>query len=97
MPGDDGSNGSRRIARGLARICERREEIDRPHRLSLRGRVFAGTILDTAYEIEADGDEAVLRMSKVAVGPMTDEQASSIRTYGDIGRFEDALRRVVEG
>ena len=39
----------------------------------------------------------VLRMSKVAVGPMTDEQAGSIRTYGDIGRFEEALRRVVEG
>jgi hypothetical protein len=36
-------------------------------------------------------------MSKVAVGPMTEEQASGIRTYGDIGRFEDALRRVVEG
>jgi DNA-binding transcriptional ArsR family regulator/uncharacterized protein YndB with AHSA1/START domain len=70
---------------------------DRPHRLSLRGRVFAGSILDTAYEIEPEGDETVLRMSKVAVGPMTDEQASSIRTYGDIGRFEDALRRVVEG
>ena len=70
---------------------------DRPHRLGLRGRVFAGSILDTAYEIEPDGDETVLRMSKVAVGPMTDEQAGSIRTYGDIGRFEEALRRVVEG
>jgi DNA-binding transcriptional ArsR family regulator len=70
---------------------------DRPYRLGLRGRVFAGSILDTAYEIEPDGEETVLRMSKVAVGPMTDEQADSIRTYGDIGRFEDALRRVVEG
>ena len=70
---------------------------DRPYRLSTRGRVFAGSILDTAYEIEPDGDETVLRMSKVAVGPMTDEQAGSIRTYGDIGRFEEALRRVVEG
>ena len=42
------------------------------------------------------GDETILRMSKVAVGPMADEQAGSIRTYGDIGRFEEALRRVVE-
>jgi DNA-binding transcriptional ArsR family regulator len=70
---------------------------DRPHRLELRGRVFAGSILDTAYEIEPDGNETVLRMSKVAVGPMTAEQAGSIRTYGDIGRFEEALRRLVEG
>ena len=70
---------------------------DPPFRYSTRGRVFAGTILDTAYEIEPDGDETVLRMSKVAVGPMTDEQAGSIRTNGDIGRFEEALRGVVEG
>ena len=37
-----------------------------------------GSILDTAYEIEPDGEETVLRMSKVAVGPMTHEQAGSI-------------------
>jgi DNA-binding transcriptional ArsR family regulator len=69
---------------------------DPPFRYSTRGRVFAGSILDTEYEIEPNGDETVLRMSKVAVGPMTDEQAGSIRTYGDIGRFDDALRKVVE-
>ena len=34
-----------------------------------------GTILDTAYEIEADGADRVLRMSRVAVGPMTEEEA----------------------
>jgi hypothetical protein len=38
----------------------------------------------------------VLRMSKVAVGPMTDEEAASISEFGDIGRFADALRSVVE-
>jgi DNA-binding transcriptional ArsR family regulator len=70
---------------------------DPPFRYSTRGRVFAGTILDTAYEIEPDGEDTVLRMSKVAVGPMTEEQAGSIRTYGDIGRFKEALLRVVEG
>lgn len=70
---------------------------DPPFRFSTRGRVFAGSILDSAYEIEPDGDETILRMSKVAVGPMTDEQAGGIRTYGDIGRFENALRRVIEG
>jgi DNA-binding transcriptional ArsR family regulator len=70
---------------------------DPPRRLGLRGRIMPGTILDTAYEIDDDDGGVVLRMSKVAVGPMTEDEAGSIRTYGDIGRFADALRTVVEG
>ena len=71
---------------------------DPPRRLGLRGRIMPGTILDTAYEIEdADDGGVLLRMSKIAVGPMTEEEAGSVRTYGDIGRFADALRAVVEG
>jgi len=69
---------------------------DRPHRLSTRGRIMAGTLLDTQYDIEAEGDETVLRMSKVAVGPMSEDEVGSIRTYGDISRFADALRNLVE-
>jgi DNA-binding transcriptional ArsR family regulator len=71
--------------------------IDAPHRLTLRGRIMPGTILDTSYEIEADGDGCVFRMSKVAVGPMTEEEAASVVTHGDLTRFEDALRAVIEG
>jgi DNA-binding transcriptional ArsR family regulator/uncharacterized protein YndB with AHSA1/START domain len=70
---------------------------DPPHAYSTRGRVMAGTILDTAYELTADGDDTILSMTKVAVGPMTADEAGSITTYGDIGRFEDALRSVIEG
>jgi hypothetical protein len=33
---------------------------------------------------------------KVAAGPMTDEEASGIRTFGDLKHFEEALRAVVE-
>lgn len=69
---------------------------DRPRRFATRGRIMPGTILDSEYEFEPDGDETVLAMSKVAVGPMTDDEAGSIRMFGDIGRFEDALRAVVE-
>src|SRR5262245_42210958 len=54
--------------------------IDPPHRLTLRGRVMQATILDTAYEIEADGAECVLRVSKVAVAPMTEDEAASAGT-----------------
>jgi len=28
---------------------------------------------------------------------MTDEEAAGVRTFGDIARFEKALRRVLEG
>ena len=69
---------------------------DPPARLSLRGRVMPGTILDTAYELEPVGDETILRMSKVAIGPMTEEEAAGIERFGNIARFEDALRALVE-
>ena len=69
---------------------------DRPHRFATRGRIMPGTILDTQYELEPDGEQTVLRMSKVAVGPMSEEEAASVHTYGDISRFEEPLRRLVE-
>ncbi|HWH36966.1 MAG TPA: helix-turn-helix domain-containing protein [Candidatus Limnocylindrales bacterium] len=69
---------------------------DPPHRFATRGRLHAGTMLDSAYVLESDGEETVLQATKVAVGPMTDEQAAGIRTYGDLDRFADALRKVVE-
>ncbi len=70
---------------------------DPPHRFHTRGRLMPGTILDSFYDIESeDGGVSVLKMSKVAVGPMTDEEAISIHTYGDLSGFEDALRAVVE-
>ena len=56
-----------------------------------------GTILDTEYTLEESGDETIVRVSKVAVGPFTDEDAAGISKYGDLARFEDALRRVIEG
>lgn len=71
---------------------------DPPRRLGLRGRIMAGTLLDTLYELDdAEDGTVALRMSKVAVGPMTEEEAASVRTFGDIGRFEGPLRAVVEG
>jgi uncharacterized protein YndB with AHSA1/START domain len=70
---------------------------DAPHGLSLRGRLMPGVILDTAYELEAEDGETVLRVSKVAVGPLTEEEAASIGMYGNVARFADALRSLVEG
>jgi DNA-binding transcriptional ArsR family regulator/uncharacterized protein YndB with AHSA1/START domain len=67
-----------------------------PNQVSLRGRVMPGSILDTAYEIAEEGAQTVLRMSKVATGPMTEEEAAGISHFGDIANFADELRKVVE-
>ena len=71
-------------------------ECERPRLMVVRGRLDMGSILDTQYEIEQDGDESVLRVSKVAVGPFTEEEAAGIHRYGNLSNFEDALRRVIE-
>lgn len=70
---------------------------DAPHGFSTRGRLMQGVVIDSEFEFIADGAETILRMSKVAVGPMTEDEAASIGTYGDLNRFADALRAVVEG
>jgi DNA-binding transcriptional ArsR family regulator len=70
---------------------------DPPLALAYRGQLDMGTILDTEYELVEDGSETVLKVSKVAVGPITEEQAAGISRYGDIANFEEALRRVIEG
>jgi DNA-binding transcriptional ArsR family regulator len=70
---------------------------DKPNAFATRSRLMPGVILDSEYTLEADGDETVLRVSKVAVGPMTDDEAASISTYGDLARFQDPLRALVEG
>jgi DNA-binding transcriptional ArsR family regulator len=82
---------------GLGHLYAQITEWDPPRRYASRGPLMPGVILDSAYEVELDGEESVLRVSKVAVGPMTEEEAAGIRTYGDIALFEEALRNVLEG
>lgn len=69
---------------------------DPPFRLATRGRIMPGTILDTSYELEAHGETTKLSVSKVATGPMTQEEADGVRKFGDIANFQDALRSLVE-
>jgi uncharacterized protein YndB with AHSA1/START domain len=70
---------------------------DPPFQLHFRGQLDLGTILDTEYTLEAAGDETILRVSKVAVGPFTEEEAAGINKYGDIANFETELRKLIEG
>lgn len=71
-------------------------EYDPPFALAYRGRLDMGTILDTEFAIEQDGDYTVLKVSKVAVGPIDEAQAAGIHRYGDLMNFEEALRKFVE-
>lgn len=81
---------------GAGHIYAQVTEFDPPRRISTRGRLMPGTTLDSEYDLAIEDGQTVLRASKVAVGPLTDEEASSIQRYGDLQQFEDALRRVVE-
>ena len=69
---------------------------DPPHHFATRGRLMPGVTLDNEYTLIADGEETVVRSTKVGVGPMTEAEARSIRTYGDLAAFEEALRTWVE-
>ena len=71
-------------------------EWDPPWRYAVRSRLHAGTLMDTRVTLEPTGDGALLRSSRVVVGPIDDEQERGIRFHGDLARFEDAIRRVVE-
>ena len=71
-------------------------EWDPPFRYAVRSRLHPGTVMDTLAVLEATADGALLRSSRVIVGPISDEQERGIRFHGDLARFEDAIRRVVE-
>jgi DNA-binding transcriptional ArsR family regulator/uncharacterized protein YndB with AHSA1/START domain len=69
---------------------------DPPFALAYRGRLDMGTILDTELALEQEGDETILKVSKVAVGPINEAQAAGISRYGDLMNFEEALRKFIE-
>ena len=52
--------------------------------------------MDTLVTVEPTGDGALVHSSRVIVGPISDEQERGIRFHGDLARFEDAIRSVVE-
>lgn len=70
---------------------------DPPMSFATRGRLGPGVILDSEYDLEVDGPETILRVLKVAVGPLTAEEAAGIHRYGDVKNFEAALREAIEG
>ncbi|MDP9222723.1 MAG: hypothetical protein M3P18_02510 [Actinomycetota bacterium] len=52
--------------------------------------------LDTDYVLEPDGADTVLKLSRIAVGAMNEEDAAGIHQYCDVANFEAALRKFLE-
>ena len=67
---------------------------DPPQAWSTRGRLSAGTTLDSSYELTPNGSGVVVRMSKVAVGPLSDEEAAGIAEYGDISGYAGVIEKL---
>jgi DNA-binding transcriptional ArsR family regulator len=67
---------------------------DPPLRWATRGRIMPGTILDTDYTLREDGDAVIVSVTKVATGPMTEEEAASIARYGDLTSYAPAIQKL---
>ena len=67
---------------------------DPPVRWATRGRLMAGTIMDTDYQLTEGPGAVVVRVTKVAVGPMTDEDAAGIGEHGDLRGYAEAIEKL---
>jgi len=70
---------------------------DPPTRWATRGRLMAGTIMDTDYQLTEEPGAVVVRVTKVAVGPLTEEEAAGIGEYGDISGYADVIEKLAAG
>jgi DNA-binding transcriptional ArsR family regulator/uncharacterized protein YndB with AHSA1/START domain len=67
---------------------------DPPLAWATRGRLSPGTILDTGYALTEDAGTVTVRVTKVAVGPISDEEAEGIAEFGDIRRYAPAIEKL---
>jgi len=71
---------------------------DPPRAWATRGRLSPGVVLDTEYELtEQPGPVTVVRIVKVAVGPITDEEAEGISRFGDLRTYAPAIEALAAG
>jgi DNA-binding transcriptional ArsR family regulator/uncharacterized protein YndB with AHSA1/START domain len=70
---------------------------DPPLRWATRGRVYPGTILDTEHDLSEEDGASVVRVTKVAVGPLTAEQAAGIARFGDMSGYAPAISKLAAG
>ena len=70
---------------------------DPPGSWATRGRVSPGTILDTIYELSDEPGGVTVRVTKVAVGPISEEEAAGITRFGDIRGYAAAIEALAAG
>ena len=59
---------------------------------------YARVILVTEYQLtEEPGPVSVVRVTKVAVGPISDEEAAGISKFGDIRNYAPAIEALAAG
>jgi DNA-binding transcriptional ArsR family regulator len=70
-------------------------DYDPPARWATRGQLGPGTTLDSDYQLTDAGDGAVrVRVVKVAVGPLTEEEAAGIARHGDYRPYAAAIEKL---
>jgi DNA-binding transcriptional ArsR family regulator len=68
---------------------------DPPTRWSTRGRLSAGTTLDSDYQLtEVSSGVVRVHVVKVAVGPLTEEEADGVAEHGDYRPFATAIEKL---
>ena len=67
---------------------------DPPLRWATRGRVMPGTILDTDYRLREEAGAVVVRVTKVATGPMTEDEAAGIARFGDLTGYAPEIQKL---
>jgi DNA-binding transcriptional ArsR family regulator len=67
---------------------------DPPLGWSTRGRLMPGTILDTDYQLTEEDGGVTVRVTKVAMGPISDDEAAGITQYGDLSRYAPAIEKL---
>jgi DNA-binding transcriptional ArsR family regulator/uncharacterized protein YndB with AHSA1/START domain len=70
---------------------------DPPAGWATRGRLMPGTTLDTEYQLTEQDGITTVRVTKVAVGPMSEEDAAGIARFGDISRYAAVIERLAAG
>jgi DNA-binding transcriptional ArsR family regulator len=64
---------------------------DPPTRWATRGRLTDGTILDSDYELTEQDGEVRVHVIKVAVGPLSEDEAEGITEHGDFRPYVAAI------
>jgi DNA-binding transcriptional ArsR family regulator len=64
---------------------------DPPNRWATRGRLSDGTILDSDYELTEQDGAVRVHVIKVAVGPLTEDEAEGITMHGDFRPYAGAI------